>query len=69
MKKASRHTYDERQEHLNNLEKDLASIDKFRAEKIDVVVLEYNKQVRKLKFLPPEIVTRMIQVQSCGILL
>ena len=62
LRDASRQTTAEREEFLRQLDTHLETLDKERAAKIDAAMVDYNKQIRKLKFLPPDIVTRLLQV-------
>ena len=62
LRDASTQNNADREDYLLNLERSLEEIDKYRAEKIESIIADYNKEIRKLKYLPPESVTRMLQV-------
>jgi hypothetical protein len=47
---------------LEKLELELQDLDKKRAAGVEAHVLEYNKKVGKLKFLPKDVSTRIVQV-------
>ena len=48
---------------LEKLELELQDLDKKRALGVEAQVLEYNKKVVKLKFLPKDVSTRIVQVR------
>lgn len=62
LKRESDHLEKERLDILEKFQLELENIDKKRAQKVDEELKAYNKEVRLLKFLPNEVITRMIQV-------
>ncbi len=55
-------TTSERDAYLRRLEKELETVDVERATKMNELMEDYGKRMRKLRFLPVETTTRLLQV-------